>query len=504
MPRKSSKSKGGRGPAPKPHGKSPAAAASVPYPNPAHQYPYDAELAAAGADGAADALGRLDLDVSAAATAAEDAPVETPPPQPEAPAPRPPPQPPMEASSSGSGAAGGGREEEALRRLQELVGIGREEVELTEEEVRANDQRQEDEICALEAIFGDNVVMFNRKEGQRSFQVHVHIEIPDGTDVSARLSFGAGTLNYKEGQDGDATDDLVYKFRVEHLPPILLTCLLPLSYPSHQPPIFTMSAEWLEKVMISSLCHMLDMTWEEQQGIEVVYQWVQWLQSSSLSYLGFDNEIVLSQGGLTCTEDGGDKRACPGNAPPDVTIPRIIRYNDDKHHEAFLHAIHDCMICFSESPGVDFIKLPCHHFFCQKCMQTYCKMHVKEGTVVKLLCPDTKCEAVVPPNILKRLLGRMSLNVGNHCFFRELLMRWLTLFIVRDVKLLAWKMQVMKLCVQVVYSASAHFVESDVMLGWNVYLQEKNFLFWRNVKSRDMQREIFRSLWMKYAASRKF
>uniref|UniRef100_M8C0R8 RBR-type E3 ubiquitin transferase n=1 Tax=Aegilops tauschii TaxID=37682 RepID=M8C0R8_AEGTA len=257
-----------RGPAQRPHGKSAAAHLTRPR-----------------------ALERLDVSA-----AAEDPPVETPPPPPpppEVPAPAPPSQPPVEASSSGSGSAatGGGREEGALRRLRELVGIGREEVELTEEEVRANDQRQEDEfligraviaslsliesksnaqICALEAIFGDTVVMLNRKEGQRTFQ---------------------------------------------------------------------------------------------QLGIEVVYQWVQWLQSSSLSYLGFDNEIVLSKGDLTCVEDGGDNRACPDDAPPDLTIPRIIRYNDDKRHEAFLHGIHDCMICFSELPGV------------------------------------------VPPNILKRLLG---------------------------------------------------------------------------------------------------
>jgi len=147
---------------------------------------------------------------------------------------------------------------------------------------------------------------------------------------------------------------------------------------------------------------MLDMLWEEQQGMEVTYQWVQWLQSSTLSHLGFGNEIVLGKNDVTCD---ADKRACLDNASPDVMIPRMMRYNDNKHHEAFLHAIHDCMICFSECPGVDFIKLPCHHFFCWKCMQIYCKMNVKEGNVVKLLCPDTKCEGAVPPNILKRLLG---------------------------------------------------------------------------------------------------
>jgi E3 ubiquitin-protein ligase RNF14 len=179
----------------------------------------------------------------------------------------------------------------------------------------------------------------------------VHIEVPDYIDVSTKLSYGDGTLNYAATHDDD---DLFYKFRVEHLPPILLTCLLPTSYPSHRPPFFTISTYWLDKGMISPLCRMLDMLWEEQQGMEVTYQWVQWLQSCSLSHLGFANEVVLRKSDVTCYADGEDKRACPDYASPDVIIPRMMRYNDNKHHEAFLHAIHDCMICLSECPGNSF------------------------------------------------------------------------------------------------------------------------------------------------------
>jgi E3 ubiquitin-protein ligase RNF14 len=65
--------------------------------------------------------------------------------------PAPPQPPPVEASSSGRSAAGGSWEEEAVRKLHELAEIGGDDVELTEEEVRANDQRQEDEVmrCSL-------------------------------------------------------------------------------------------------------------------------------------------------------------------------------------------------------------------------------------------------------------------------------------------------------------------------------------------------------------------
>ncbi|CAM0903064.1 unnamed protein product [Alopecurus aequalis] len=286
---------------------------------------------------------------------------------------------------------------EAATTLREMALRDRQEGEvpdLPDEQLRANDQLQQDEMLALEAIYGDNLHILGEQPVPRSFQIDVYCEIPDGISVSAELL---------KGVDDYPNNLISDKFSVEHLAPLSLTCLMPPSYPSHHPPYFTLGAQWLDGVKVSSLCHMLDSIWAQQPGQEVVFEWVQWLQSNTLSHLGFDGGIVIRQSDSSM--DPVDVRVVGEILSTEDVVQQMLNYNEEECQESFLHGLHLCMICFSEHKGIDFIKLPCRHYFCRNCMETYSRMHVKEGSVMKLVCPDDKCGGFIPPNLLKTLLG---------------------------------------------------------------------------------------------------
>ncbi|KAJ6946776.1 E3 ubiquitin-protein ligase RNF14 isoform X1 [Populus alba x Populus x berolinensis] len=311
-----------------------------------------------------------------------------------------------------------------VTRLEEFF-LGVEEPELSEEQLRINDQLQEDELLAMESIYGDNTFILERQRGLRSFQVtsvpynlkasfhvvqeliiqhlhvipqiHIHIEVPAEFTVTAKL-YSLGDCNGKS----DSSDEFSYSFEVQYLPPIVLTCLLPKSYPSHLPPYFTISVQWLDSTSISHLCSMLDSIWTEQPGLEVIYQWADWLQNHSLSFLGIDKDIIV---GPCVTKHKKDRRAISGSVSLEVDVPSLRSYNAEQCHENFCKNLHECCICCDEYAGSDFIRLPCQHFFCSKCMKRYSDIHVEEGTVNKLQCPDARCGVMVPPGLLKRLLG---------------------------------------------------------------------------------------------------
>ncbi|KAL2901291.1 E3 ubiquitin-protein ligase RNF14 [Bienertia sinuspersici] len=170
----------------------------------------------------------------------------------------------------------GGSVDDVVGRLVEIQ-FGVEEVELSEEQIRINDQAQEDELLAMESIYGDNVYVLEKQSGLRSFQIHIHIELPSTYTVSAKLN---ADINANSNSKLGASDEFLYSFRIQ-------------SYPSHSPPAFTVSVQWLHESKISKLCSMLDFLWNEQPGLEILYQWVDWLHSSSLPYLGFMKSLCL-------------------------------------------------------------------------------------------------------------------------------------------------------------------------------------------------------------------
>ncbi|KAI3855058.1 hypothetical protein MKX03_018452 [Papaver bracteatum] len=277
-------------------------------------------------------------------------------------------------------------EVDGIRSRLEDIRLVSQEPKLSEEQLRVNDKLQEEEILAMEAIYGENIVVLDREDGLRSFQINIHIEVPDKLVMSTKIGSLCGEAEFA-GVGSEAMAPIAYNpngffysFKVQYLPPIVLTCILPKAYPSHSAPFFTISVLWMD---------------------EIVYPWVDWLHNSSLSYLDFDNIIPLDS--FEKADNAGDRRAISESVSPDVDIPSILNYNDDKCNEKFCQNLHQCCICLSEYAGTKFVRLPCKHFFCRNCMETYSTMHAKES--VAILCPQVKCRELVPPGLVKSLLG---------------------------------------------------------------------------------------------------
>ncbi|KAM0829360.1 hypothetical protein ACQ4PT_066920 [Festuca glaucescens] len=220
---------------------------------------------------------------------------------------------------------------EARRRAQDEAGV---------DEIQDNLQRQEDELLALEAIYGDDLVEFETKTGLRYFQIYIRYDLPDGAEVCAKFSSANGNRECPDDcteQYEDKQDDF-YSYNFEHLPPLILTCLLPQSYPSKDPPYFMVTAKWMDGPNVSKLCEMLDTIRTELPGQEVVYQWVEWIRSSSLPHLRFDNKITL---GPDISTHKGDKRAISRSLSLESVIPSMLSYSSNKCNQIFLEDLHN-------------------------------------------------------------------------------------------------------------------------------------------------------------------
>lgn len=156
----------------------------------------------------------------------------------------------------------------------------------------------------------------------------------------------------------------------------------------------------------------MDALWEEQgagdngEGQVVIYSWVDWLSRECLSYLGISNHLELGPYVIPSSEKSccRDPRAISGQRTFEEDVSFLIRWDNSEKDERFRRDIHTCFVCFSEFSGSEFVRLSCNHFFCRNCMETFTAGHVTEGSVAKIVCPDTSCKAPFHPGLIRELL----------------------------------------------------------------------------------------------------
>ena len=90
-------------------------------------------------------------------------------------------------------------------------------------------------------------------------------------------------------------------------------------------------------------------------------------------------------------------------------VLRILRHNFVEESNEFDKTPHICELCYGdELLGEHFARLDgCKHAFCLECLKFMCKMHVQNGTIRLLKCPQAECKegGVVSIQLMAQLLS---------------------------------------------------------------------------------------------------
>lgn len=261
---------------------------------------------------------------------------------------------------------------------------------------------QLDEIEALQAIY-DEVEVLCDDEGQVALVVHVHPEL-DRVQVrfEGRLEADASRPALERTVSGGHVASL------QHLPPLRLQVSFPADYLEvpESAPSFEVASCWLDGDLLSGLCGSLDQRWQEMEGSPIVVTWAETLRSEVV-------EVVERGGGIQLRTSTGalDARAKPECQDPMQTMLELLLYDKCRGLDLWKQQQHLCQICFCEYPGSQFVHLgQCVHAFCKSCVAAMAELHVTEGSLSELRCPEPSCRADIAQAALQEVLDAEKLE----------------------------------------------------------------------------------------------
>lgn len=257
-------------------------------------------------------------------------------------------------------------------------------------------KRQEDEITVLSSIYNEDEFSCTRSEQIKRCTFNIFPKLHKKLQVNF-INEGINAID---------------KIFVDHLPPIRLHIQLPDTYPSQKSPNFCLSITWLTPWEISFLCQKLDEMWEENQGSEILFLWLLFLQNNLFNFLGIQDFLDVSFMHLIRTAPGdritfnltrlSDPRAINGALCLDLK-KLLISYDREQHRKQFENNFYTCHICCEEHRGSHCIELKnCGHVYCRSCMKEY--VHIKINEHIKIIsCPTLDCSFEMNDNDIKTL-----------------------------------------------------------------------------------------------------
>ena len=295
-------------------------------------------------------------------------------------------------------------------------------------------REQLDEVEALQAIYHDEVEVLCDDEGLVALVVHIHPELEGKLLIQAEVNDTEGhpishishgyemdvmELAKRKVAGGDAKPALSLarsasgkhtshaEGEVNHLPPLRLQLKLPADYPESAAPEFQLASSWLDSEVLSELCRNLDQKWEEAEGSPIIFTWAEALryEAPEVFQCGSTKPLALLLRAHGPDHHPADPRARSECENPMQTLLDLLLYDKCRGLDLWKQQQHLCNICFSEYPGSQFVHLgECPHAFCKTCVSTMAEIHVTEGSISELLCPEPSCRAEITASALAQVL----------------------------------------------------------------------------------------------------
>ncbi|KAK9891252.1 hypothetical protein WA026_013563 [Henosepilachna vigintioctopunctata] len=300
-------------------------------------------------------------------------------------------------------------------------------------------EKQKDEVTALESIYTDEEFSYFKEGNVHKITVKIFPILPQNFCLTYKHCNGT-TLEEK-------------KIFISNLPPVILSIILPLDYPSVSPPIYTLRSSWLRYQAMLKLCNELNRLWNMNKGQEILFTWMNFLQNDLLEFLNIkdtididqalayyrisksnferDSQICTTNNSLNCNSNNNHNVAGSSKEPQKKMIRNmrrtrhkaldtrvicdiignknplqmLIDYNEMKSQAQFMKDLFKCNICFADKLGQYCTKfIPCSHVFCKECTANYVRTKIGDGSVQNILCPEEKCESELHLSQVKELL----------------------------------------------------------------------------------------------------